>query len=179
MERGSGLILLPLSIAMGRGGPSQRSIPVPNDRYAGPHVLDNPPPFHQKLLEYGERPYWSPDGKRIAFIETNYGDACEIDFETRQIRNLTKGLGDHHSFLRVLFLPDGSYLLIGPKVFKDRRTSRRVESELWWMDREAKRPPIPVGLTFFEGIGISWTAPKITYSINYWQQPSMGDGVSE
>ncbi len=29
------------------------------------HVLDDPPPFHSKLLEYGERPYWSRDGRRI------------------------------------------------------------------------------------------------------------------
>jgi hypothetical protein len=152
---------------------------VPNERYAGPHVLDTPPPFHQKLLEYGERPYWSPDGKRIAFIETNYGDACEIDFETRQIRNLTKDLGDHHSFLRVLFMHDGSYILIGPKQFKDRFTSRRVESEMWWMDREAKRPPVPIGRTFFEGMGVSWTAPRITYAVNDMQEPSLGAGVSE
>ncbi len=46
--------------------------PVPQ-----PHVLDDPPPFHSKLLGYGERPYWSPDGTRIAFIERNYGDVCE------------------------------------------------------------------------------------------------------
>lgn len=70
-----------------------------------PHLLDDPPPFHSKLLGYGERPYWSPDGKRIAFIERNYGDACEIDLETRQVRNLTHELGEHYTFLRVLWEP--------------------------------------------------------------------------
>ncbi|MCC7370714.1 MAG: PD40 domain-containing protein [Chloroflexi bacterium] len=152
---------------------------MPNARYDGPHVLDNPPPFHQKLLDYGERPYWSPDGKRITFIETNYGEACELDLETRTVRNLTKGLGDHHSFLRVLFMYDGSYILIGPKAFKDRHTSRRVESEMWWMDREASRPPVPLGRTFFEGMGVSWIAPRITYAVNDLQEPSLGEGVSE
>ncbi len=98
-------------------------IPQPTE-----HVLDNPPPFHTKLLDYGERPYWSPDGKRIAFIERNYGDVCEMDFETREVRNLTGNLGEHHHFLRVLFLNNGDYLLIGPKEFNDRDISRHVES---------------------------------------------------
>ena len=84
-----------------------------NKPFAGPHVLDNPPPFHEKLCDYGERPYWSPDGSKIAFIENNYGDICEMDFATRKVRNLTKGLGEHHSFLRVLYLPNGDFLLIG------------------------------------------------------------------
>src|SRR5919199_1033855 len=97
---------------------------VPNPGIPQEHVLDNPPPFHHKLLEYGERPYWSPDGKRIAFVESNYGDIAEIDLATRVVRNLTRGLGDHHSFLRVLFMHDGSYILIGPKAFKDRDVSR-------------------------------------------------------
>ncbi len=128
--------------------------------------LNDPPEFHYKLLEYGERPYWSPDGKRIAFIESNYGDVCELDLETRQVRNLTRDLGEHHSFLRVLFLPNGDYILIGPREFKDRYVSRRVESELWIMDREAKYPPKPLGRRIFEGCGVSRIGNRITYSMN-------------
>ena len=138
------------------------------------HVLDDPPPFHHKLLDYGERPYWSPDGQRIAFIERNYGDVAEIDLATRRVRNLTRGLGEHHAFLRVLFMPDGDYLLIGPRVFKDRDTSRRVESELWWMDGEASRPPVPLGRRIFEGIGVSAVAPRITYAVSGRNDPSLG-----
>jgi len=147
---------------------------VTNEPYRGPHALDDPPPFHELLLEYGERPYWSPDGKRIAFIERNYGDACEIDLETRQVKPLTKGLGEHHSFLRVLFLPNGDYLLIGPKVFKDRSTSRRLESELWIMDKDAKEPPKPLGRRIFEGIGVSTIANRITFAVNGAHDPSVG-----
>lgn len=136
--------------------------------------LNDPPEFHYKLLPYGERPYWSPDGKRIAFIESNYGDVCEINIETREVRNLTKDLGTHHSFLRVLFLPNGDYILIGPKEFKDRYISRRVESELWIMDKDAKYPPKPLGRRIFEGCGVSRIANRITYSMNGNHDPSIG-----
>lgn len=142
--------------------------------YEGPHVLDNPPEFHEKLLDYGEHPYWSPDGRRIAFIDKNYGDVCEIELESRKVRNLTKDLGEHHSFLRVLFLANGDYLLIGPKVFKDRHTSRHLESELWIMDKEALTPPKPLGRKLSEGAGVSAIANRITYSMHGGHDSSIG-----
>lgn len=145
-----------------------------NKPYEGPHVLDNPPPFHEKLCDFGARPYWSPDGKRIAFVDKAYGDVFEIDVATREVRNLTDSLGNHHSFLRVLFLPNGDYLLIGPKEFKHHHVSRFVESELWIMDRDAKTPPRPLGRTIFEGIGVSAIANRITYSRHGEHDPRLG-----
>lgn len=147
---------------------------MPNERANIPHVLDDPPPFHQKLLGYGERPYWSADGSRIAFIEQNYGDACEIDLATRKVRDLTKGLGHHHSFLRVLILSNGDYLLIGPAEFKDRDVSRHVESELWVLDKNLSRPPKPLGRRMAEGAGVSTLQPKITYAVTGRNDPSIG-----
>jgi hypothetical protein len=147
---------------------------VDNKLPEGPHVLDDPPPFHEKLLDYGERPYWSPDGKRIAFIENNYGDVCEMDFATREVRNLTKNLGDHHAFLRVLYLPNGDYLLIGPKAFKDRHTSRHLESELWVMDKDASSPPVPIGRKIAEGAAVSSLANRVSYAIHGGHDPRIG-----
>ena len=43
----------------------------------------------EQLTWFGERPSWSPDGKRIAFMAKSFGDAFEIDVETRQIKLLT------------------------------------------------------------------------------------------
>ncbi len=146
-------------------------IPQPSD-----NVLDSPPPFHSKLLDYGERPYWSPDGERIAFIDKNYGDVCEINVASREVRNLTRDLSDHHAFLRVLFLHNGDYLLIGPKEFKDRDISRHVESELWVMDKDAKSRPVPLGRRIFEGAGVSTIAPRITYAVSGRNDPSLGSG---
>lgn len=138
------------------------------------HVLDRPPPLHSKLTDFGERPYWSPDGKRIAFVESNFGDVAEIDLATRRVRNLTRSLGDHHSFLRVLFLSNGDYLLIGPAEFKEQKVSRHVESELWVMDRDAKRPPVPLGRRMYEGAGVSTIAPRIAYAVSGRNDPGIG-----
>ena len=147
---------------------------MPNERAEVPHVLDDPPPCHSKLLDYGERPYWSRDGSRIAFIEANYGDVCELDVESGKVRHLTKGLGTHHSFLRVLILSTGDYLLIGPREFKDRDTSRHVESELWVLDKNASRPPKPLGRRIFEGCGVSTLTPQITYAVSGRNDESLG-----
>jgi hypothetical protein len=47
------------------------------------HVLDRPIPYHRKLLDYGERPYWTMDGKKIAFM---------VNFDTDEY-GFGRGLG--------------------------------------------------------------------------------------
>lgn len=138
------------------------------------HVLDRPPAHHRKLLDHGERPYWTRDGKRLAFISSNYGDASELDLESGVVRPLTEGLGDHHTFLRVLVLSNDDYLLIGPAEFKDRDVSRHVESELWVLPADLSRPPQPLGRRIFEGCGVSTLAPRITYAVSGRNDPSIG-----
>lgn len=153
---------------------------MPNPSLNIPHVLDDPPPFHKKLLDYGERPYWTADSSRIAFVESNYGDVCEIELASGKIRNLTKGLGNHHSFLRVLILSNGDYLLVGPQQFKDRHTSRHLESEMWVLDKDLKQPPKPLGRCFFEGLAVSTITPRISYALNGRHDPALGgDDVYE
>src|SRR5262245_2085486 len=58
-----------------------------------------------QLTGFGERAAWSPDGKRLAFMSKSFGDAFEIDLETRMIRLLT-GHFLHKGFLRVQYLPN-------------------------------------------------------------------------
>ena len=66
---------------------------------------ENLPANITRLTHFGERASWSPDGRRIAFMEKSFGDAYEIDLSTRAIRLLTHYA--HPGFLRVQYLPNG------------------------------------------------------------------------
>jgi len=90
------------------------------------------PPQITQLTGFGERAVWSPDGKRIAFMSKSFGDAFEIDLNTRLTKLLT-GHFRHAGFLRVHYLPNGDYLLIGARDFKDIRTTRDRDEEFWVM----------------------------------------------
>ena len=47
------------------------------------------PPHITRLTLFGERADFSHDGKHILFVEKTFGDAYEVDIETRTIRLLT------------------------------------------------------------------------------------------
>ena len=82
-----------------------------------------------QLTGFGERASWSPDGKRIAFMGKSFGDAFEIDLQTRLTRLLT-GHFQHEGFLRVQYLPNGDFFLIGARKFIDVHTTRSRDQEM-------------------------------------------------
>src|SRR5919106_761384 len=82
-----------------------------------------------RLTHFGERASWSPDGARIAFMEKSFGDAYEVDVATRTIRLLTHY--PHAGFLRVQYLRDGDYFLIGARTFTNTRATRSRDQEMW------------------------------------------------
>src|SRR3954468_591916 len=103
-----------------------------------------------QLTGFGERAVWSPDGKRIAFMSKSFGDAFEIDLRTRLTRLLT-GHFRHAGFLRVHYLPNGDYFLIGAREFKDIRMTRDRDQEMWVMKAGARPPPVALGQKVSEG----------------------------
>ena len=125
-----------------------------------------------QLTGFGERAAWSPDGKRIAFMGKSYGDAFEIDLETRTIRLLT-GHFVHPGFLRVQFLPHGDYFLIGARTFKDIHTTRQRDQEMWVMKSDLKSPPVPLQHRISEGVAISSKAMKIAWANTRGQLPEV------
>ncbi len=94
--------------------------------------------------------------------------------DTREVRNLTRDLDCPHLFLRVLYLYNGDYLLIGPREYKHPDISRHVESELWLLDKEAAAPPVPLGRRIWEGAAVSTLTPRIAYSVGGRNDPSLG-----
>jgi Tol biopolymer transport system component len=130
------------------------------------------PPEITQLTAFGERAAWSPEGKRIAFMSKSYGDAFEIDLETKVIRLLT-GHFVHAGFLRVQYLPNGDYFLIGARTFTDIRTTRQRDQEMWVMKADLKSPPVALAHHISEGVAISRKTMKIAWANTRSQLPEV------
>jgi hypothetical protein len=132
---------------------------------------DNLPRNMTRLTHFGERASWSPDGKRIAFMEKSFGDAYEVDVATRVIRLLTHYA--HPGFLRVQYLPNGDYFLIGARTFTDISTTRSRDQEMWILKADFKPGDraVPLDHKISEGVAISRTAMTIAWSNTRGQYP--------
>src|SRR5262249_42264202 len=124
------------------------------------------------LTGFGERAAWSPDDRRVAFMGKSFGDAFEIDLETRLTRLLT-GHFPHAGFLRVQYLPNGDFFLIGARTFSDVRTTRGRDQEMWVMKKDARRPPVALDHRISEGVAISRRRMKIAWANTHGQYPDL------
>jgi Tol biopolymer transport system component len=134
---------------------------------------DNLPPNISRLTYFGERAAWSPDGRRIAFMEKSFGDVFEIDLATKAVRLLTHYA--HPGFLRVQYLQNGDRLLIGARTFTDIRTTRSRDQEMWVLKADA-RPgdrAIPLEHKISEGVAISRSSLTIAWSNTHGQYPDL------
>src|SRR3954468_12383944 len=134
---------------------------------------EHPPSNVTRLTYFGERASWSPDGRRIAFMEKSFGDAYEIDAATGVIRLLTHY--PHAGFLRVQFLPNGDYFLIGARTFTDIAATRSRDQEMWILKADAKPGDhaIPLDHKISEGVAISRRSAKIAWSNTHGQYPDL------
>jgi hypothetical protein len=126
---------------------------------AEPNSAENPadrlPAHITRVSWFGERADWSSDGKRILFLSKTFGDAMEVDLETRIIRNLTAHY-QHHGYTRALYLVNGDILLSGPKEIDLKIPGEaRVQCWLSVLSRTSAKPPVPLGTKCSEGPAVS------------------------
>jgi hypothetical protein len=130
---------------------------------------DNLPANITRLTAFGERASWSPDGRRIAFMSKSFGDAFVVDVATKQIRLLTHY--PNAGYLRVQYLPNGDFFLIGARTFADVRSTRDHDEEMWVLRADGKGQPIPLEHKISEGVAISRKTAKIAWSNTHGQYP--------
>jgi len=121
----------------------------------GESPADHLPPHITRLTWFGERADWSPDGKKVLFLEKTFGDVFEVEVATRIIRPLTHHF-QHHGFTRALYLSNGDILLSGPRVFDPQNISgSRAECWLSVLDKSLTKAPVPLGTKCSEGPAVS------------------------
>jgi hypothetical protein len=142
--------------------------------------LDHLPAHIEILTHFGERPDISPDNKRIAFMAKSFGDAFVLDLETRVIRCLTCSVPGA-SFLRVMHLSTGDYLLLGPQQVDqaDIQTSRHRDNELWFLGKQPGSKPVKLGLTVNEGPAVSKHRLRIAFTRLTDHDPALAPDQSQ
>jgi hypothetical protein len=105
-------------------------------------------------------------------MSKSFGDAFEIDLKTKLTRLLT-GHFHHAGFLRVHYLPNGDYFLIGARDFKDIRSTRDHDQEMWIMAAGARSAPVALGHKISEGVAISRKRMRIAWANTHGQYPDL------
>jgi Tol biopolymer transport system component len=140
--------------------------------------LDHLPDKIELLTHFGERADFSPDNQQIAFMDKSFGDAFVIDLKTRVIKCLTCSIPGA-AFLRVMHLPSGDYILIGPARFNDIHTSRTSDNELWFLSKRPASRPQRLNQKMSEGAAISKKNTKISFSVTHAQDISLAPEQSQ
>lgn len=130
------------------------------------------PSYIKRMNYFGERPDWSPDGKKFLFVARSFGDVYEMDVATKEVRPLTHHYY-HGGYLRALYLSNGDIALIGPKTFPSDnwKEARFKLSELWVLDKNLKTPPVRLGEYVWEGPAVSRTQLKIAWAEHHGSYP--------
>jgi hypothetical protein len=140
--------------------------------------IEHLPKNVEVVTYFGERADISPDSQQIAFMNKSFGDAFVVGLKERKIRCLTCGVPGA-AFLRIMHLVSGDYILIGPERFKELRTSRREDNELWFLSKQPGSKPVRFGQKMSEGAAISKKSGKISFAVLSAQDPTLAPEQSQ
>ena len=132
------------------------------------------------LVDWGVRPDWSRDGRKLLFMERGLGDAYSVDAKTRELKPLTAHFYNP-GFDRVLALANGDYLLTGPREVdpKDPWSGRHARFEMFVLDRSLTKPPVPLGAFLDEGPAVSRTRMHVAWTLPGQREMREADIVYE
>ena len=120
----------------------------------------------ERVLEWGSRPIWSADSKRIVFTRDDISPspAYELNLRTRKVRCLTCRFGKAGLVQRIYYLPDDSLLILGPPGLDAAKpapkNAQMGASELYWMPADASRPPQALDAPAFGEIALDYASPR-------------------
>ena len=125
------------------------------------HPADHLPPNIRQITSFGERAEFSHDGRRVLFLNKQFGDVMEYNIASGNIRSLSQHF-KHHGFNRAMYLHNGDILLTGPdRTFdmtdKKARTEARQYAMSYVLDKSGTKPPVPLGVVMLEGPAVSRT----------------------
>ncbi|MEU1957129.1 TolB family protein [Nocardia rhamnosiphila] len=137
---------------------------------AGVSPMDELPDNVRALTDFGQRPHWSPDGSKIAFVNAEdaaVGDVWTVDVNTGATRNLTGHLGGL-GFTRANYLSNGDLLLCGPASAPvppvDNPETGRFTGVLFVLRAPFEKQPQALGVPCWEGIATSRTSLQIAWN---------------
>ena len=144
-----------------------------------PSPVDSLPGNIRQLTSWGERPDFSHDGKRLLFLSKVFGDVYELEIATGRITPCTDHF-THHGFTRALYLSNGDILLSGPTETFDRtdkalRQKARSSCRLSVLEKDLRRPPLPLGVHCDEGPAVSRSRPRIAWTHGLQDKISVAD----
>lgn len=116
----------------------------------------------ERLLDWGTRPIWSADSKRIVFTRDDKAPspAYQLDLRSRKVTCVTCRFGDSGLVQRIYFLRDGSFLILAPpgldKSSPAPTQAQPGASELYWMPADASTPPQALDAPAFGEIALDY-----------------------
>jgi hypothetical protein len=126
--------------------------------------LDELPAWISPLLPAGMRPDWSPDSRKLVYLDALVGDVYELDLASGESRSLT-GHFAHNGFARARYLASGDLLLCGPgEAAAGTGEGGRWQTEMWFLPSGGTAPAQRLDEPCFEGpavarrdLRIAWT----------------------
>jgi hypothetical protein len=128
-------------------------------------IFDDLPPHMRVLVDWGQRPEWSLDGKWIYFLPRAYSDIFRIEVASGKIEPVTNHYF-HEGYKRVLCLWNGDLLLAGPDQFdaSDPWASRH-KLRLSILKAPYDQPAIPLDAYCDEGPAVSKSDNRIAWTL--------------